>query len=135
MATIFLTSANTYDVKAIMVSAWANARAAVKKNQGNRAHCRGRGINIPLSTLTLREALRDTLAKAWSQAKAQRANAEFLAQRDARNTELALLPIKERALAELAQARVEAQHIDNTAEMISTVEAIDARISTLRSTA
>ena len=125
MSSSLLTPDHHFDRSAIMTSAWSSARHAVARNDA--AH-RDRWW-LPL---TLREAFADALRRQWDLARGHRACELHRIAQAAEARRRALLPIVERRLAELREARMFAHHIDATREMIATVSAIDAQLASLQ---
>ena len=125
MSSSLLTPDHHFDRGAIMRTAWASARHAVVRNEAAR---RDRWW-MPLS---LREAFADALRRQWDLARGHRACELHRIAQAAEARRRALLPIVERRVAELTEARMFAVHIDATREMIATVAAIDAQLASLQ---
>ena len=125
MPTLLLTPNHHFDRAAIMRTAWASARHAVARNEAAR---RDRWW-LPLS---LREAFADALRRQWDLARGYRACELHRIAQAAEAQRRALLPVVERRVAELTEARMFAVHIDATREMIATLSAIDAQLASLQ---
>ena len=108
-----------------MRAAWVSARHAVVRNEAIR---RDRWW-MPLS---LREAFADALRRQWDLARGHRACELHRIAQAAEAKRVAALPVVERRVAELSEARMLAEHIDSTAEMLRTVAAIDAHLAGLQ---
>ena len=125
MLSSLLTSDHHFDRGAIMRTAWASARYAVARNEAAR---RDRWW-MPL---TLREAFADALRRQWDLARGHRACELHRVAQAAEAQRRVTLSAAERCLAELREARMLAEHIDSTREMIATVAAIDIHIASLQ---
>ena len=119
MAATFLNLDLSFDRAAIMRSAWAQARVDLARNTRAGIPC------------TLRSCFADALRSKWDIARGVRATRLWRIERAAEEKRrLTLVPI-ERERLELFDARIIARHIDSFAAMISTVDAIDARLKVL----
>ncbi len=87
------------------------------------------GGGLPLS---LREAFADALRRQWDLARGYRACELHRIAQAAEAKRRATLPIVERRIVELTEARMLAVHIDSTREMFRTVAAIDAQLASLQ---
>ena len=108
-----------------MSTAWASARHAVARNEA--AH-RDRWW-MPL---TLRKAFADALRRQWDLARGYRACELHRAAQAVETKRIAALPAAERRIVELREARMFAEHVDATREMLATVSAIDAQLASLQ---
>ncbi len=79
--------------------------------------------------LTLREAFADALRRQWDLARGYRACELHRIAQAAEAERRAALPVIERRIVELTEARMLAVHIDSTTEMFRTVAAIDAQLA------
>ncbi len=125
MSSPLLTSDHFFDRAAIMRTAWACARYAVVRNEATR---RDRWW-LPL---TLREAFADALRRQWDLARGYRACELHRIAQAAEAKRRATLPVIDRHVLELTEARMLAVQIDSTREMFRTVAAIDAQLASLQ---
>ena len=125
MSSSLLTPDHAFDRGAIMRTAWASARHTVARNEVAR---RDRWW-MPL---TLREAFASALRRQWDLARGHRACELHRIAQAAEAKRRDTLPIVERRIVELTEARMLAVHIDATREMIATVAAIDAQLADLQ---
>lgn len=114
-----------FNRSAILRTAWASARHAVARNEAARR-------DKWWMPLTLREAFADALRRQWDLARGHRACEMHRIAQAAEAKRVAALPVVERRVAELSEARMLAEHIDSTAEMLRTVAAIDAQLVDLQ---
>ncbi len=82
--------------------------------------------------LTLREAFADALRRQWDLARGHRACELHRIAQAAEAKRSAALPVVERRIVELTEARMLAVHIDSTTAMLRTVAAIDAQLASLQ---
>ena len=125
MSSTLLTPDHAFDRGAIMRTAWACARQAVVRNEAARR-------NKWWLPLTLREAFADALRRQWDLARGHRACELHRIAQAAEAKRRVTLSAAERCLIDLREARMLAEHIDATREMIATVAAIDAQIASLQ---
>ncbi len=84
------------------------------------------------SPLTLRDAFASALRRQWDLARGHRACELHRIEQAAEAKRIASLPVIERRLIELTEARMLAVHIDSTTAMLRTVAAIDAQLASLQ---
>ena len=125
MSSSLLTPDHHFDRSAILTAAWISARQAVACNEAARR-------DKWWSPLGLREAFRDALRRHWDLARGHRACELHRIAQAAEARRRALLPVVERRVLELREARMLAEHIDSTTEMLRTVAAIDAQLASLQ---
>ena len=119
------TTAIPLNRSAILRAAWASARHAVACNEADRR-------DKWWMPLTLREAFADALRRQWDLARGHRACELHRIAQAAEAKRVADLPVVERRLVELTEARMLAVHIDSTTEMLRTLSAIDAQLAGLQ---
>ncbi len=125
MSSYLLTPKYAFDRATIMRTAWASARHAVVRNEAARR-------DKWWMPLTLREAFASALRRQWDLARGYRACELHRIAQAAEAERRAALPIIERRIVELTEARMLAVHIDSTREMFRTVAAIDAQLADLQ---
>ena len=125
MSSSLLTPDHHFDRGAIMSTAWASARHTVARNEAARR-------DKWWMPLTLREAFVDALRRQWDLARGHRACELHRLAQAAEAQRRAALSAAERCLVDLREARMVAEHIDSTREMIATVAAIDAQLANLQ---
>ncbi len=125
LSSTLLTPSHTFDRAAIMRTAWTCARHSVVRNDAARR-------DKWWTPLSLREAFASALRRSWDLARGHRACEMHRIAQAAENARRATLPIVERRIVELTEARMLAVHIDSTREMFRTVAAIDAQLASLQ---
>ena len=119
-----LTTDGRYDRSAITSAAWAMARAALIPPRPIRGYA-------PPPLPTLRQAFAAGMRRAWDFARGQRACIQHHTATVAETARRSALPVVEREVLNLRDARAIAPMLDSTRRMVADLVAIDARAMAL----
>ena len=115
-----LTCDGRYDRSAITSTAWAMARAALVPARPIRGY-------TPLPLPTLRQAFAAGMRRAWDLARGQRACFRHHLAATAEDARRSALPVVEREILALRDARAIAPMLDSDRAMVAELSAINAR--------